>query len=95
MNYVFVHNLAVSHLLFLESPAGVGFSYSNTTSDYVTGDKKTGKFEDDISVEDFGPFLNLKNSPDIPLGNRIVPNNSTFPNMTCKLACESVVSIVR
>jgi carboxypeptidase C (cathepsin A) len=58
MNYVFVHNLAVSHLLFLESPAGVGFSYSNTTSDYVTGDKKTGKFEDDISVEDFGPFLN-------------------------------------
>ncbi len=60
MNYVFVHNLAVSNLLFLESPAGVGFSYSNTTSDYVTGDKKTGKFEDDIPVEDFGPFLELK-----------------------------------
>jgi hypothetical protein len=60
INYVFVHNLAVSNLLFLESPSGVGFSYSNTTSDYVTGDKKTGKFEDNIPVEDFGPFLNLK-----------------------------------
>ncbi|CAA6660343.1 unnamed protein product [Spirodela intermedia] len=31
----------VSNLLFVESPAGVGWSYSNRTSDYTTGDNST------------------------------------------------------
>ncbi|KAL8166164.1 hypothetical protein V2J09_007663 [Rumex salicifolius] len=30
-----------SNMLFIESPAGVGWSYSNTSSDYNTGDAKT------------------------------------------------------
>ncbi|KAJ0818770.1 putative carboxypeptidase D [Helianthus annuus] len=33
----------VANVIFLESPAGVGFSYSNRSSDYTTGDKKTAK----------------------------------------------------
>lgn len=33
----------MANLLFLESPAGVGFSYTNTTSDlYTSGDQRTG-----------------------------------------------------
>lgn len=32
-----------SNLLFVESPAGVGWSYSNTSSDYNSGDASTGK----------------------------------------------------
>uniref|UniRef100_A0A251UD77 Putative peptidase S10, serine carboxypeptidase, Alpha/Beta hydrolase fold protein n=1 Tax=Helianthus annuus TaxID=4232 RepID=A0A251UD77_HELAN len=36
--------LAVANLLFLESPAGVGYSYTNTTSDlYSFGDARTAK----------------------------------------------------
>ncbi|MEW5304504.1 MAG: hypothetical protein WDW36_007114 [Sanguina aurantia] len=30
-----------AHMLFLESPAGVGFSYSEEESDYVVGDERT------------------------------------------------------
>ncbi|PWA80932.1 peptidase S10, serine carboxypeptidase, Alpha/Beta hydrolase fold protein [Artemisia annua] len=36
-------SLSLSNVLFLESPPGVGFSYSNTSSDYVTGDAQTAK----------------------------------------------------
>ncbi|KAL7603069.1 hypothetical protein Lser_V15G18171 [Lactuca serriola] len=33
----------VANVLFLESPAGVGFSYSNRSSNYMTGDNQTTK----------------------------------------------------
>ena len=34
---------SVANIIFVESPAGVGFSYTNTSSDLVTsGDNRTG-----------------------------------------------------
>lgn len=39
----FTFDFTASNLLFVESPAGVGWSYSNTSSDYSTGDVRTGQ----------------------------------------------------
>lgn len=36
-----IYIVQVSNIIYLDSPAGVGLSYSNDTSDYNTGDLKT------------------------------------------------------
>ncbi|KAL6980384.1 Serine carboxypeptidase-like 27 [Sarracenia purpurea var. burkii] len=54
------NNLA--NLLFLESPAGVGFSYSNTSSDlYTAGDQRTAEDAYTFLVNWFERFPQYKN----------------------------------
>ncbi|XXG61044.1 hypothetical protein AAC387_Pa04g2797 [Persea americana] len=51
-----------ANTLFIESPAGVGFSYSNTTSDYdSSGDKRTAKDSYTFLVNWFKRFPHYKN----------------------------------
>ncbi|KAJ0246206.1 hypothetical protein HA466_0177650 [Hirschfeldia incana] len=49
-----------SNLLFVESPAGVGWSYSNTSSDYNTGDETTAKDMLVFLLRWFSKFPELK-----------------------------------
>ncbi|KAL3515255.1 hypothetical protein ACH5RR_022157 [Cinchona calisaya] len=50
-----------ANTLFLESPAGVGFSYSNTTSDYkMSGDKRTAEDSYTFLVNWFKKFHHYK-----------------------------------
>lgn len=53
----------VANLLFLESPAGVGFSYSNTTTDYeISGDKTTAQDSYTFLINWFKKFPHFKSS---------------------------------
>ncbi|CAN8302647.1 unnamed protein product [Cochlearia groenlandica] len=50
-----------SNLLFVDSPAGVGWSYSNTTSDYTTGDESAAKDMLVFMLRWFNKFPEFKN----------------------------------
>ncbi|KAG6544855.1 hypothetical protein Mapa_013545 [Marchantia paleacea] len=85
-----------SNVLYLESPAGVGFSYSNTTSDYTTNDEKTA--QDSFKflqgwVEKFPEYQNRTfyitgesySGYYVPqLAALIVKNNSSTPSLQLK-----------
>ncbi|XP_027148618.1 serine carboxypeptidase-like 42 [Coffea eugenioides] len=49
-----------SNLLFVESPAGVGWSYSNTSSDYNTGDANTARDMHIFMMEWFKKFPSFR-----------------------------------
>ncbi|GKC26020.1 serine carboxypeptidase-like protein 26, partial [Tanacetum coccineum] len=50
VNEALVHNDAVANILFIECPVGVGFSYSNTTDEYMSSG-------DNMTAEDMYNFL--------------------------------------
>eukprot|EP00271_Cylindrocystis_brebissonii_P018342 TRINITY_DN5139_c0_g3_i1.p1 TRINITY_DN5139_c0_g3~~TRINITY_DN5139_c0_g3_i1.p1 ORF type:complete len:519 (+),score=87.66 TRINITY_DN5139_c0_g3_i1:25-1581(+) len=52
-----------SNIIFLESPAGVGFSYSETPSDYTTGDERTAADARAFLLGWFERFPQYKNRP--------------------------------
>ncbi|XP_059456777.1 serine carboxypeptidase-like 28 isoform X2 [Corylus avellana] len=55
---------AEANLLFLDSPAGVGFSYTNTSEDiYTVGDQRTGKDAYTFLVKWFERFSQYKHRP--------------------------------
>ncbi|CAN4108026.1 unnamed protein product [Withania somnifera] len=52
-----------SNLLFVESPAGVGWSYSNTSSDYTCGDDSSAKDMLTFMLKWYEKFSELKSKP--------------------------------
>ncbi|CAA0827624.1 Serine carboxypeptidase 24 [Striga hermonthica] len=52
-----------ANVLFLESPAGVGFSYSTNKADYITGDKNTAQDTYTFLVKWLQKFPEYKNRP--------------------------------
>jgi len=51
----------VANMLFLESPSGVGFSYSDTKSDYYTGDYQTAQDSVEFLADFFAIFTEFAN----------------------------------
>uniref|UniRef100_J3NCH4 Carboxypeptidase n=1 Tax=Oryza brachyantha TaxID=4533 RepID=J3NCH4_ORYBR len=55
--------MTVSSVIYLDSPAGVGLSYSKNTSDYVTGDLKTAADSHNFLLKWFQLYPEFQSNP--------------------------------
>ncbi|XP_047971173.1 serine carboxypeptidase-like 20 [Salvia hispanica] len=53
----------VSSVIYLDSPTGVGFSYSTNTTDYITGDLKTASDSHTFLLKWFELYSEYQNNP--------------------------------
>ncbi|CAN6447550.1 unnamed protein product [Victoria cruziana] len=53
----------VSNVIYLDSPAGVGLSYSNNSSDYTTGDAKTASDTHQFLLKWFAEYPEFQKNP--------------------------------
>jgi len=70
----------VANIIFLESPSGVGFSYSTNTSDYTVGDVRTANDSYNFLLQFFQKYPQFSNNPfwvtGESYGGHYVPNLS-------------------
>jgi serine carboxypeptidase-like clade II len=78
----------VANVIYVESPAGVGFSYSNTSTDYVTGDLQTATDAYTFLQGFLGKFPQFRSNPfwvtGESYGGHYVPEFAYFVEMKNK-----------
>jgi carboxypeptidase C (cathepsin A) len=69
-----------ANVIFIEQPAGVGFSYSDTPSDYTTGDYQSSQDVLAFMLGFLARYPQYANRPFFISGERLVHNTRDIPS---------------